>query len=212
MLEATPIGLPESRQYLVMFEDPRERRKADRTRRKPAQARKGKTSRGGNSALAQLQDELNATTRHMQAAVQDLGAANEELQSANEEILSSNEELQSTNEEFDTAREELQSTNEELSTVNDELQARNADLSRANSDLVNVLANTQIAIVIVTRDGKIRHVTPAAERMVNVMTSDIGRPIGHIKPSIRNIDLELITKEVGDTATVDALRTLNLRH
>jgi two-component system CheB/CheR fusion protein len=201
-LEVTPIGRPQTRQYLVMFEDANGRGKAAGSRRKPAETRKGATSRRDQGALAQLQDELDASTRHMQATVQDLAAANEELQSANEEILSSNEELQSTNEELDTAREELQSTNEELSTVNDELQARNTELSRANSDLVNVLANTQIAIVIVTRDGKIRHVTPAAERIFNVMPSDVGRPISHIKPSLTNVDLELVIKEVGETTTV----------
>jgi two-component system, chemotaxis family, CheB/CheR fusion protein len=86
--------------------------------------------------------------------------------------------------------------------VNDELQGRNNELSRANSDLVNVLANAQIAIVIVSNDLKIRHVTPAAERTLNVLPSDVGRPIGHIKPNVGDIDLELVTKEVVMTSAV----------
>jgi two-component system CheB/CheR fusion protein len=201
-LEAIPIGKPESRQYLVVFEDAVARRKAADDGGKPSRSRRNGGSGAGGLTAAHLEDELTATTHHMQAMLQDLGAANEELQSANEEILSSNEELQSTNEELDTAREELQSTNEELSTVNDELQARNGELSRANSDLVNVLANVQIAIVIVTNDFKIRHVTPAAEKTLNVMPSDVGRPIGHIKPNIGSVDLEVLIKEVVDTGTV----------
>src|SRR5262249_60347924 len=123
----------------------------------------------------------------------ELEAANEELQSANEEVLSSNEELQSTNEELDTAKEELQSTNEELNTVNEELNARNEELSRVNSDLVNLLASVQIAIVIVASNLRIRRFTPMAERMLNLIPSDIGRPIGHIKPNIDCPDLEQMT-------------------
>ena len=201
-LEAVPIGSSDSRQYLVVFEDAAARRQTDAPAGKPRRSHRNGDSGARTLAATLLQDELTANAHQMQAMVQDLGAANEELQSANEEILSSNEELQSTNEELDTAREELQSTNEELSTVNDELQTRNNELSRANGDLVNVLANAQIAIVIVTNELKIRHVTPAAERTLNVLPSDIGRPIGHIKPNVRDIDLEVVMKDVVMTATV----------
>src|SRR4029079_3009574 len=129
-------------------------------------------------------------------------AANEELQSANEEILSSNEELQSTNEELDTAKEELQSTNEELNTVNEELHARNEELSRVNSDLVNLLGSVQIAIVIVTSDLRIRRFTPMAEKLLNLIPGDVGRPIGNIKPSVRCPDLEQLCAEVVGTMGV----------
>ena len=124
------------------------------------------------------------TASTLQSIIQDLEAANEELQSANEEILSSNEELQSTNEELDTAREELQSTNEEIITVNEELHGRNEDLARVNSDLVNLLGSVQIAIVMVDGDFRIRRFTPMAEKILNLIPTDIGRPISHIKPNI----------------------------
>ena len=108
--------------------------------------------------------EVAASRQYLQATIQDLEAANEELQSANEEILSSNEELQSTNEELDTAKEELQSSNEELNTINEELDARNEELTRVNSDLVNFLANADVAIVIISHDLKVRRFTPMAEK------------------------------------------------
>ncbi|HEV8551719.1 MAG TPA: PAS domain-containing protein, partial [Polyangiaceae bacterium] len=101
-----------------------------------------------------------------------------------------------------TAREELQSTNEELSTVNDELEGRNTQLLEVNSDLVNLLASVQIPIVMVSGDLKIRRFTPAAERLLNLIPSDVGRPIGHIKPNIRCPDLEGIIREVVDTVSV----------
>ena len=133
--------------------------------------------------------------------IQELEAANEELQSANEEILSSNEELQSTNEELDTAKEELQSSNEELNTVNDELHARNEELIRANSDLLNILSSVQIAILIVSSDLRIRRFTPMAERMLNLIATDVGRPIGHIKPNLDLGDLDQSIREAIDTVT-----------
>lgn len=128
-----------------------------------------------------------------------MAAANEELQSANEEILSSNEELQSTNEELDTAKEELQSTNEELSTLNDELHARNEQLSLANSDLANLLASVQIPIVMIAKDLTIRRFTPAAQRVLNLIPSDVGRPIRHIKSNLISLDLDKPVAEVIET-------------
>jgi two-component system CheB/CheR fusion protein len=154
--------------------------------------------------IHELEDELEATRSELQSMIQDLEAANEELQSANEEILSSNEELQSTNEELDTAREELQSTNEEIVTVNEELHGRNEDLARVNSDLINLLASVQIAIVMVGGDMRIRRFTPLAERTLNLIPSDVGRPIGHIKPNVDCPTLEsIITESLDKTAMVE---------
>jgi two-component system, chemotaxis family, CheB/CheR fusion protein len=195
-LEVTPIGGKANRHFLVQFEELPERGRAD------ASPKKRKVPAGpADPLVVQMQDELDSTRQHLQSMIQDLEAANEELQSANEEILSSNEELQSTNEELDTAREELQSTNEELSTVNDELQSRNTQLTEVNSDLINLLASVQIPIVMVSGDLKIRRFTPAAERILNLIPSDVGRPIAHIKPNVR-CDLEAIIREVVDTVGV----------
>jgi two-component system, chemotaxis family, CheB/CheR fusion protein len=150
----------------------------------PAQSKRGRTVRASSNRVSELEEDLEGTRRELQANIQELEAANEELQSSNEEVLSSNEELQSTNEELDTAREELQSTNEEIITVNEELHARNEDLARVNSDLVNLLTNVQIAIVMIDRDLRIRHCTPLSEKVLNILPSDIGRPISHLKPNI----------------------------
>ncbi|HEV7732134.1 MAG TPA: chemotaxis protein CheB [Candidatus Binatia bacterium] len=154
------------------------------------------------TAVSPLAEELAASRNYLQSVVQELEAANEELQSANEEILSSNEELQSTNEELDTAKEELQSTNEELNTVNEELRERNEELSRVNSDLLNILGSVRIAILIVSTDLRIRRFTPMAERVLNLLPGDIGRPIGHIVPDIDCPDLERLIREAIDTVAM----------
>jgi two-component system CheB/CheR fusion protein len=146
-----------------------------------------------------LERELAASREYLQSVIQELEAANEELQSANEEILSSNEELQSTNEELDTAKEELQSTNEELNTVNEELHGRNEELSRVNSDLLNLLGSVQIAIVIVGADMRIRRFTPMAEKVLNLIPTDVDRSIGHINPNIEGANLEQMIAECIDS-------------
>jgi two-component system, chemotaxis family, CheB/CheR fusion protein len=126
-----------------------------------------------NALIASLQQELQAKEEYLQTA-------NEELRSSNEEMQSVNEELQSTNEELETSKEELQSVNEELFTVNAELQTKVADLTRANNDMNNLLAGTGIATVFVDHSLRILRFTPASTRIINLIQSDIGRPVGHI--------------------------------
>src|SRR5207244_9152098 len=94
------------------------------------------------------------------------------------------------------------STNEELNTVNDELHARNEELSRVNSDLLNLLGSVQIAIVIIAGDMRIRRFTPMAEKILNLIPGDLGRPIGHIKPNINFPQLEQLVNEVIDSVGV----------
>jgi two-component system, chemotaxis family, CheB/CheR fusion protein len=125
-----------------------------------------------------------------------------EIKSANEEILSSNEELQTTNEELEMVKEEMPSANEELQTVNEELNQRNRELAEVNDDLVNLFGGVNIPIVIVNRSLGIRRFTPQAERLLNLIPSDVGRPIGDLKPNLNVPDLEQLLAEVIDTLNV----------
>ena len=129
--------------------------------------------------IAALNDELRANKEHLQAANEELETANEELKSSNEEMQSVNEELQSTNEELETSKEEMQSINEEIATVNTELQTKVADLSRANNDMNNLLAGTDIGTIFVDHQQRILRFTPAATRIINLIPSDVGRPVAH---------------------------------
>src|SRR5262249_17505305 len=118
-----------------------------------------------------------------------------------EEIVSSNEELRSTNEELQTAKEELQATNEELATVNDELRHRNEEANRLNDDLTVLLSSMQIPIVMLGRNLHIRRFTPTAARVMNLIPTDIGRPIGDIKTRLNMDDLEETVEKVIDSLT-----------
>ena len=106
------------------------------------------------------------------------------------------------NEELQTSKEELQSTNEELTTLNDELQNRYAELSQTSSDLNNVLGSMNVPILILSRDLRIRRFTPTATRVLNVIASDVGRPIGDITLNIHVADLESMLADSIDSMSV----------
>jgi len=135
---------------------------------------------GTDALVAALKQELRIKDEYIQTAHEELESSTEELKSSNEEMQSVNEELQSTNEELETSKEELQSVNEELATVNAELQTKVIDLSRVNNDMNNLLAGTGIGTIFVDHQLRILRFTPAASTIINLISSDIGRPVGHI--------------------------------
>ena len=141
-----------------------------------------------NAQIAELNEELQAKEEYLHAANEELETANEELKSSNEEMQSVNEELQSSNEELETSKEELQSINEELTTVNTELQTKVGDLSRANNDMNNLLAGTGLGTIFVDHSLRILRFTPAATVIVNLILSDVGRPVAHIVSNLVGYD------------------------
>ena len=158
-------------------------------------------ARAGRAASRSAPAGAGALREYLQSVIEEQESTNEELKCANEEILSANEELQSTNEELQTAKEEPQSANEELTTVNEELRHRNAELGRVNNDLVNLLTGVSIPIVMVGRDLRIRRFTPLAEKVFNLIPTDVGRPISDIKPNLKLDDFPGMIAKVIDTVT-----------
>lgn len=168
--------------FLVIFGEPREAPDVKTSGRRVGT--KGQDAR----LIAELQNELRGKDEYLRNANEQLQSATEELQSSNEEMQSINEELQSTNEELETSKEELQSVNEELSTVNTELQSKVLGLSQANNDMNNLLAGTGIATVFVDHQLRIMRFTPAAGAILNVIPSDLGRPVAHIVTNLVGYD------------------------
>ena len=130
-----------------------------------------------NQRYFEIEKELQFTKENLQATIEELETSNEELQSTNEELVASNEELQSTN-------EELQSVNEELYTVNTEYQKKIEELTQLNADMNNLLMNTDIGIVYLDKNLRIRKYTSKITKIINVMDMDIGRPIKHISINV----------------------------
>ncbi len=190
--------------FLILFDEakalaPRPEKKSPKKRLSPPAL-----ERENNN----LRQELAASKEYLQSVVEQHETANEELRSANEEIQSSNEELQSTNEELETAKEELQSTNEELNTVNEELQVRNMQLAQVGNDLTNLLSNVNIPIIMVGNDLRIRRFTPVTQRVLNLIPTDIGRPISDIN---LNLDIPRLDRLLLDVMESLAPQTLQVK-
>lgn len=184
-----PAAALESPLYLVMLEqapvlDPA----SERLTPLPPMAQADYNGKDANAQIAELTEELQAKEEYLHAANEELETTNEELKSSNEEMQSVNEELQSTNEELETSKEELQSINEELATVNTELQTKVTDLSRVNNDMNNLLAGTGIGTVFVDHNLRILRFTPAATQIINLILSDVGRPVAHIVSNLVGYD------------------------
>jgi two-component system CheB/CheR fusion protein len=131
--------------------------------------------RGPESAesLRRVRDELQST-------IEELQTSNEELKAAHEEVVSTNEELQSTNEELETSREEMQSLNEELSTVNSQLQTKMEEYQAVTNDLASLLTSTDIAVLFLDTRFRIRRFTPQVKDLLDVIATDVGRPLSDL--------------------------------
>lgn len=84
--------------------------------------------------------------------------------------------------------EELQSTNEELSTVNDELKSKVDQLTVANSDLRNFFESTELAVVVLDSDLRIRSFTEAATSLFPLQPGDRGRPLEDVSTRLVEAD------------------------
>lgn len=157
-----------------------------------------KTTPKKDKRIRELEEELKVTKERLHTTIEELETSNEELKSANEELQSMNEELQSTNEELETSKEELQSLNEELLTVNTELQNKVDQLSEVNDDMNNLLNSIEIPTIFVDKDIKIKRFTKETTKLINLIPSDVGRPLKDIVSNVEYDDLINDTKEVMD--------------
>ena len=123
--------------------------------------------------IVQLEFELNQTRENLQAVIEELETTNEEQQATNEELIASNEELQSTN-------EELHSVNEELHTVNSEYQSKIQQLIELNNDVDNLLQSTDIGVIFLDINLRIRKFTSAATKAIAIVDADEGRPLSDL--------------------------------
>jgi two-component system CheB/CheR fusion protein len=135
--------------------------------------------------IKQIEHELKITKENLRSTIEELETSNEELKSTNEEMQSTNEEMQSSNEELETSKEELQSLNEELITVNTELQNKNDELSVINNDMKNLLDSIKIPTIFLDNNLLVKRFTHQAKEIVNLIDSDIGRPIKHMATNLK---------------------------
>ncbi len=167
------------RLLVVSFEEKTDQKKGK------APKEKKKIAQRDNEEVEALKKELSNTRENLQSTIEELETSNEELKSLNEELQSTNEELHSSNEELETSREELQSLNEELVTINAEYQGKNEELGKANNDMKNLFDSMEIATIFLDNELRIKSFTSDASKIINLIASDVGRPIQHIVTNLK---------------------------
>lgn len=147
-----------------------------------------------------LEEELSELKEQLETAYEQLDASNENMQSFNEEMISANEEMQSTN-------EEMQSVNEELDTINTEYQLKNKELLDINDDLNNYFRSNINGQLFINNDLLLMKFSPGTVKQINLLETDVGRPLSNITTNIKFetiiedikqvlVDGCLITKEI----------------
>ncbi len=153
-----------------------------------------------NQYISNLEEELKEAKEKLQITHDNLEASHENMQSFNEELLSTNEEMQSTN-------EEMQSVNEELQTINSDFQLKNKELAEINDDLNNYFKSNLNGQLFVNPDLLLMKFSPGTVKHINLLDTDIGRPLSNISTNLRFETIEndikgiianggILTKEV----------------
>jgi two-component system CheB/CheR fusion protein len=125
-----------------------------------------------------LEEELKELKVRLHSAYERLDASNENMQSFNEELISANEEMQSTN-------EEMQSVNEELHTINTDYQLKNKELLEINDDLNNYFRSNVNGQLFINNDLLLMKFSPGTVKQINLLETDIGRPLSNISTNIK---------------------------
>ncbi|WP_291088660.1 chemotaxis protein CheB [Flavobacterium sp. BFFFF1] len=142
-----------------------------------------------------IEQELKQVKLELTASYAKLDASNENMQSFNEELISANEEMQSTN-------EEMQSVNEELHTINADYQLKNKELLEINDDLNNYFRSNINGQLFIDNEMRLMKFSPGAVKHINLLDTDIGRPINHISTNIKFETIIADTKIVLDQGSV----------
>ncbi|MEJ2110253.1 MAG: PAS domain-containing protein [Acidobacteriota bacterium] len=147
------------------------------------------------------QSESSSSSNHINEAVvqsleDEIRTTREELQNTIEELETSNEELKASNEELKTFKEELQSLNEELTNMNTQLREKVEELEVANNDLDNLINSTSIATLFLDPELRLKRFTPATKKLLSLIPSDEGRPIGDLASKVSREGLEQDARKV----------------
>lgn len=180
--DATPGERPGSASYFVISFEEREEAA-------PAAG----TAAGGDGEPA---DETRRLRTELQGTIEELQSTVEELKASHEEVVSLNEELQSANEELETGKEELQSLNEELTTVNSQLRAKVEEHQATGNDLASLLSSTDIAVLFLDTQFRIRRYTPPFRDLMDVLSVDVGRPLSALARRFDDPDLDADARAV----------------
>jgi diguanylate cyclase (GGDEF)-like protein/PAS domain S-box-containing protein len=155
------------------------------------------------SDLQALGVELLRTQLSLRESSESVATANEELQSTNEELMSTNEELQSTN-------EQLQSVNEKLNLLNTQIIEKNAETQALNLDLYNLMQASQIAMLFLDAELRLRRFSPGAASILALTDSDLNRTLPQYAATSLCLD-DIVVKTRESRASSTPMKALERR-
>ncbi len=129
-----------------------------------------------------------------------LARLEEQLRSANRKIASMGAEIEGGKEELHDSNSRLKSLNEELAVLNVELEHRVRSLNAATDDLSNLIDATDIVVLFLDRDLRVRRFTASAARLLGLGGSDVGLPLKQIASTLIDSVLEQEVRRAIDTA------------
>ena len=142
--------------------------------------------------ISQLEHQLEETEASLKNSIEELDLNNEEYDVINENLFAYNEKLHITN-------EALKLANQELYIVNTEYQLKINELAELNEDVNNLLRHTNIGVVVVDKQLRIRKFTSAATIAINLIEKDINRPLKHLSHNLDCHNFIQIIEEVIET-------------
>ena len=144
----------------------------------------------GNTDVQALEQELRETRVRLQAAISDLELHMEEARSATEEYQSVNEELQSS--QTRNLRPPRRRCNRSTRSCRPSMASwlsKNDTLIQLNSDLQNLMDSTQIAVVFLDQELRIKNFTPTIAQIFPLRAADRGRPLIEIVSKLIDVDV-----------------------
>lgn len=123
-----------------------------------------------------------------------------QLRSANRKIASMATEIEETREDLHESSVRLKSLNEEIAVLNVELEHRARSLNAATDDLSNLIDATDIVVLFLDRDLRVRRFTASAARLLALANSDVGLPLKQIASTLVDTEFEQEVRRVLDTA------------
>jgi two-component system CheB/CheR fusion protein len=93
------------------------------------------------------------------------------------------------NEDASSSGLKIQSLNQELRILRFELQSKNERLTRTAEELQNLFENSEVPLVFTDRELNVRQFTTKLKRLINLIPTDVGAPLGRFFVKLKKEEL-----------------------
>ena len=163
----------------------------------------GQDTRAARPIEIEGQDRLHVRVEDLE---EELRGKQEELERTVLRLEATNEALEASNRDLSTTNERLQRANEHLHAANDERRARIRELTEITHDLETLFASTDVGMLFLDVELRVRRSTRAVEGIVHLQESDRGRPLRHFSHALTDADPAAIATRVRDEGTEEVHR------